>query len=156
MTAGGRRGGRRGSRGASGPKPGDVVLEAGAVAAVLSERPGHKWVEARLAAPGTAVIDAVSLLEAMVALSERGLSPVELQEVVDALALRVEAVDEDLARRAVEVASEDGTGELSLAQLLCVALGRRLGVPILAVDSDLEGLDGVEEASPQLAGGGGS
>lgn len=144
-------GARRGGRGdrAAGPKTGDVVLEAGAVFQVLSEGSGHKAVEARLAAPGTAAIDAVSLLDVMALLAERGLPPQQVREVVDALALRVEAVDEDLAHRAAEVAAEDGADGLSSAQLLAVALGRKLGIPVLARDSALHGLEGVEGPSPR-------
>ncbi len=144
MSAAARRGGRRDSRAGAGPKPGDVVLEAGAVVAVLAERPGYKKIEARLAAPGTAVIDATSLLEAMIALSNRGLSQREVREVVDALALRVEVLDEDLAFRAVEVGAGDRGDALSLAQRCCVALGRKLGLPVLATDPGLDGLEGVE------------
>ncbi len=144
MSAAGRRGGRRGSGGGAGPKPGDVVLGAGAVHAVLAERPGYKGIETRLAAPGTAVIDAMSLLDVMAALSERGLSQREVREVVDALALRVVDLDEDLAFRAVEVGAEDRGGVLSLSQRCCVALGRRLGLPVLVADPELDGVEGVE------------
>lgn len=144
MSAAARRGGRReAGDGAGRPKPGDVVLGAGAVDAVLAERPGYKKIEARLAAPGTAVIDAVSLLDAMVALSDRGLSPREVREVVDALALRVEDLDEDLAFRAIEVGAEDRGDALSPSQRCCIALGRRLGLPVLAADPELAGLEGV-------------
>ena len=145
MSAAARRGGRRDLRAGARPKPGDVVLEAGAVVALLAERPGCKKIEARLAAPGTAVIDAVSLLEAMIAISDRGLSQREVREVVDALALRVEDMDEDLAFRAIEVgAEEDRGGALSPSQRCSVALGRRMGLPVLAADPELDGLEGVE------------
>lgn len=140
MTAGTRRGGRRGPVGGAGRKPIDVVVDADAVYAALTEGPMHKVIEGALASPGTAFIDAVSLLEVMVALSERGLSPREVQEVVDALALRVEDVDKDLAGRAVEVASEEGAPGLSSAQLFCVALARKRGLPILTNDARLSEL----------------
>lgn len=149
MGAGARRGARRGGRRGSsaGPKPGDVVLDAGAVLAVLTEGPGRQRIEVRLAAPGTARIDAVSLLDAMADLSERGLAPQQVHEVVDALALTVEDVDEELARRALEIGAEDGAGGLPLAGLCCVALGRKLGAPVLAADPGLGELQGVEVVS---------
>ncbi|MDP9476072.1 MAG: hypothetical protein M3R38_10385 [Actinomycetota bacterium] len=151
MSVAARRGGRRDSRAGASPKPGDVVLDAGAVLAVLTEGPGYKRIETRLAAPGTAVIDAVSLLVAMTALSDHGLSQRDVQEVVDAMALRVEDLDEDLAFRAVEVGAEDRGGELSLPQRCSVALGRRLGLPVLAAGPEMYGLEGVEVADPRGA-----
>lgn len=147
---GARRGGRRDrpETASAGPKPGDVVLDAGAVLAVLTEGPGQQRVEVRLAAPGTARIDAVSLLEAMGALSEMGLPTQQVREVVDALAIRVEDVDEELARRAAEVGHpEDGAEGYSLAGLCSVALGRKLGVPVLSTDLALGELEGVEVVS---------
>lgn len=144
MRAAAPKGGRRAIGTGARPKPGDVVLEAGAVIAVLTEGPGYKKIEARLAAPGTAVIDAASLLDAMIDLADRGLSEREVREVVDALALRVEALDEGLAFRAVEAGVEDGADSLSPSQRCGVALGRGLGLPVLAVDPNLSGLEGVE------------
>ena len=152
MRSAGRRGGRR-DRSQGGPKPGDVVLDTSAVLAVLEERPGHKLIEARLAAPGTAVVETLSLLEVTYDLTVQGLSAVEVDEVVDALALQVEAVDENLAREAIEVAGdliEGAAGEIddkcpSPFSLLCsVALGRKLGLPMLTVNTELEGMEGVE------------
>ena len=123
------------------------MLEAGAVYAVLAERPGYKKIEARLAAPGTAVIDAASLLDAMLALTNRGLSQREVREVVDALALRVVDLDEDLAFGAIEVGAEDRGDVLSPSQRCCVALGRTLGLPVLAAAAELDGWEGVEAAA---------
>ena len=152
VRSGRRRGGRK-DRSKGGPKPGDVVLDTGGMLAVLEERPGHKLIEARMAAPGTAVVETLSLLEVMYALTVQGLSTAEVDEVVDALALQVEAVDESLAREAIEVAGEiieGAAGETddqspSPFSLLCsVALSRKLGLPMLTVDTELEDMDGVE------------
>lgn len=142
----GRSGRRRGTRtGAAkgAPKPGDVVLSGGAVLSVLTGGPGSKKIEARLAAPGTAVIETVSLFEILCALSERGLSDDEVHEVLDALALGVEDVDEELAHAAGAVAKSASQG-LSLADCCCVALGRRLELPVLVTGEWPDALENVE------------
>lgn len=60
---------------------------------------------------------------------------------MDALALKVVDLDEELAYRAVEVGAEEGGDALSLSQRCSLALGRKLGLPVLAADPDLNGLE---------------
>lgn len=124
-------------------QPGDVVLDSGAVLAVLTEGPGASWVEAALTAPGVAFIDMVSLFEVMGGLADRGLSPAEIDEAVDALALQVRNVDEDLARGAADLRSEMEVDEESFGRVFAVALGRLKGLPVVSGDARLSGVEGV-------------
>ena len=134
---------RSGARRSGARKPGDLVLSSDAVLAVLTEGAGSKKVEAALAAPGTAYIDTVSLLEVLSGLTERGLARTEAEEALDALALRVENVDEDLARRAAEVLAEAHVDEVSFSRAFSLVLGQRLGVPTLTADAGLASADRV-------------
>lgn len=126
------------------PKPGEVVLGSEAVLRVLAGGPGSKKIEARLAAPGTAVIEAVSLLAVMGELSQRGLSEDEVREVLDALALKIEDLDEDLAHGAAAVVKENAALGLCVADCCCVALARKLGLPVFIFGEGLGTLEGVE------------
>ncbi len=125
------------------PMPGDVVLGSEAVLRVLTGGAGSTKIKARLAALGTAVIETVSLLAVISELSKRGLSEDEIHEVLDALALGVEDVDEELAHAAGAVAKSASQG-LSLADCCCVALGRRLELPVLVTGEWPDALENVE------------
>ncbi len=126
------------------PKPGDVVLGCEAVLRVLTGGSGSKKIEARLAAPGTAVIEALSLLAVMGELSQRGLLEDEVREVLDALALKIEDLDEDLAHGAADVVKENAALGLSLPDCCCVALAKKCGLPVFIFGEGLGTLEGVE------------
>lgn len=116
----------------------DVILDASALLAALNEETGSDAVE--LALPG-AVIGAVNLSEVLAKLAEVGLSEADAWSAVSGLALRVVEFDEDLARIAGSLRPVTRALGLSFGDRACLALGRKLGLPVLTADRSWTRLD---------------
>ena len=119
-----------------------AVLDASAVLAYLHSEDGSHTV--RQALDG-AVMSAVNLAEVHSVVTERGADGNRATARLLAMGVRVEPFDADDA--AVVGALRPGTKRLglSLADRACLALGLRLGRPVLATDAVLADADvGVE------------
>src|SRR5262249_49844086 len=115
-----------------------VVLDASALLAFLFREPGMDRV--RSALPDS-VMSSVNLAEVITTAIRRG---GKLPETVDVLAqlpmetLPFDSQDAILAASLYPATKEKG---LSLADRCCLALGARLGVPVLTADTEWTGLD---------------
>ena len=115
-----------------------VVLDASAVLALLNAEPGAAEVESVL---GQAVISTVNVTEVFSRLLDWGMSPAEVEAVFAALDLEQQAFDSGLCRRAAWLRSATRAYGLSLGDRACLALGHRLGLPVLTADRTWLDLD---------------
>jgi ribonuclease VapC len=109
----------------------DVVLDASAVLAFLFGETGGDVVAEALP---DASMSAVNLAEVVARLTEKGLPMPAIRSQIDALPLTIHAADEGLAFRAGSLRAETRHLGLSLGDRFCLALGERLGLPILTAD----------------------
>jgi len=107
------------------------VLDASAILAGLNEEPGAERVAAALP---DGVISAVNLAEVTAGLLRGGNSPVQVRAVIRALACSVIPADEEMAIDAGLLRAVTDRAGLSLADRFCLALARRLAVPVLTSD----------------------
>ncbi len=108
------------------------VLDASAVLAYLQRESGHQRVRSALAEG--AAISAVNLAEAYAKVVERGLLAEEVGSRLHVLGLEVIPFAEDDARNSAALHSKTRAVGLSLGDRACLALGRRLGLPVLTAD----------------------
>ena len=121
---------------------GDVVLDASAVLAHLLGEPGGEGVEAVIA---NAVISAVNLAEVAQRLIETGASDAEALAVVENLPCDVESFDAAAAVQVALLRRATSVRGLSLGDRACLALGKRLGLPVYTADRAWAELDlGIE------------
>ena len=121
---------------------GNVVLDASAVLAHLLGEPGGEGVEAVIA---NAVISAVNLAEVAQRLIETGASDAEALAVVENLPCDVESFDAAAAVQVALLRRATSVRGLSLGDRACLALGKRLGLPVYTADRAWAELDlGVE------------
>lgn len=119
-----------------------VVLDASAVLVLLLDEEGATAVAEVL---GGGVISAVNLAEVPSKLDDRGVDASGLADHLAAAGLRVEPLTEQDAADVAELRRIDTGRVLSLADRCCLALGRRLSVPVLTADRAWSGIDaGVE------------
>lgn len=120
----------------------DCVLDASAVMALLRNERGAETVAARLAG---AFISAANYAEVISKLVDFG-SPADLAaEAAGLLGMAVIALDEIDARLAGMLRELTRVRGLSLGDRACLALGARLGLPVLTADRAWAELDvGVE------------
>lgn len=120
----------------------DIVADASAVIALLVGEPFSRFDPLRLA---NASISAVNLSEVVARLQEIGMPESEVDIAVARLNLRVVAFDEPQARATARLRSVTRHAGLSLADRACLALGLRLGKPVVTADRVWASLDiGVE------------
>lgn len=122
------------------------VLDASALLAYVYSEPGAERVEAELAA---ATIHAVNLAEVLSRLAERGSHPEDsMPALEDAGVMKLLNVDTGTVEDALSVARLrplTNSAGISLGDRYCLALGQRLGAPVLTADKTWSGLNvGVE------------
>ena len=114
------------------------MLDASALLAYLGNEPGADVVEAALA-EGGAVMHTVNWAEVLTKRAERGDDPAHLEAVLtqSGLVQQLLAIDPGQPEDAVQVAALRGSTRpagLSLGDRYCLALGVRLGAPVLTAD----------------------
>ena len=120
----------------------DIVVDASAVIALLVGEPFTRFDPLRLP---NASISAVNLSEVLARLQEIGMPESDVAGVVARLNLRVVAFDEPQARAAARLRSVTRHIGLSLGDRACLALGDRLGCPVVTADRVWASLDvGIE------------
>ncbi|MDE2639506.1 MAG: type II toxin-antitoxin system VapC family toxin [Chloroflexota bacterium] len=119
------------------------VLDASAVLAVIKREPGEDRVAEALDAG--AVVSAVNLSEVVAKLAAAGAPEAGIRARIEALRLDVAPFDADAAFAAGLLIPLTRSAGLSLGDRACIALGQRLGLPVLTADAAWAGLDlGVE------------
>ena len=108
-----------------------VVLDASALLALLNAEPGSEQVARALP---NAVIGSVNLAEVVAKLSEHGMPDEAIHETLEGLGLVVCAFDAELAYVAGLLRRSTRSVGLSLGDRACLALGRRLALPVLTAD----------------------
>lgn len=108
-----------------------AVLDSSAVLAAVREEPGHEQVAAVL---GQAVISSVNLAEVLAKVLERTL-PLDAHEAALASSgLTVEPFGPADARASALLHLPTRSRGLSFGDRACLALGQRLGLPVLTAD----------------------
>ena len=119
-----------------------VVLDASAVLVLLLDEPGAEVVAPVLS---EAVLSAVNLAEVLSKLTDRGADVRSLPEDLVAAGVLVEQMTVADAAQVAELRRIDQGRLLSLGDRCCLALERRLAVPVLTADRAWSELDaGVE------------
>jgi len=120
----------------------EIVLDASALLALLNREPGHEEVARTIP---QAVVSTVNLSEVVAKLVESDMLGEAIHEALDGLALEVHAFERNLAYEAGLLRTATRSRGLSLGDRACLALGRRLNLPVLTTDRAWEGLEvGVE------------
>lgn len=120
----------------------EVVLDASALLALLNEEPGAELVEEAI--PG-AVISTVNLSETVAKLAERGMPEAEIRVALGEIGFRVVPFDEELSYLTGMLRVSTRSAGLSFGDRACLALGRRLNLPVFTTDRDWASLNvGVE------------
>ena len=120
----------------------DVVLDASAVLARMLDELGCEIVEAVI---DGASVSAVNLTEVVQRLVDLGANDTSVAETVRALSWRIVEFDEGLALQAGLLRRATRSKGLSLGDRACLALGKRLGLPVYTADRAWAELDlGVE------------
>jgi len=109
----------------------DIVADASAIIALLVGEPITRFDPTRLAG---ASISAVNLSEVLARLQEFGTPESEAVAAVARLELRIVPFDEPLARAAARLRSLTRHVGLSLGGRACLALGEKLGYPVITAD----------------------
>jgi ribonuclease VapC len=109
----------------------DLVVDASAVIAFLVGEPFTRFDPEKL---GHALISAVNLSEVLARLPEIGVPESKTAAAVERLDLRVVAFDEPQAHAAARLRSVTRHAGLSLGDRACLALGLRLGSPVVTAD----------------------
>ncbi|HUC73153.1 MAG TPA: type II toxin-antitoxin system VapC family toxin [Stellaceae bacterium] len=109
----------------------DIVADASAIIALLVGEPITRFDPTRLAG---ASISAVNLSEVLARLQEFGTPESEAVAAVARLELRIVPFDEPLARAAARLRSLTRHVGLSLGDRACLALGEKLGYPVITAD----------------------
>ena len=120
----------------------EIVADASAVLALLQDEEFGRYDPEHLVG---AAISAVNFSEVLAKLGAAGLTEAEADAAVDALDVVVLAFDEHQARSAARLWPVVRHFGLSLADRACLALGLRLGRPVVTADRVWAKLDvGVE------------
>lgn len=119
-----------------------AIADASAILALLKREPFGEFEPSRLY---RATISAVNLSEILERLCSGGLSQLEAEQAVAELNLRVVDFDEAQAGLAAYLRPQTRQAGLSLGDRACLALGLRLGCPVITADRAWAKLDlGVE------------
>jgi len=120
----------------------EVVLDASAVIAFLRRESGADVVASVLPGPS---ISAVNLSEVATWLSDAGTEERKIRLTLDGLHLQCNAFDEESAFRAAGLRKATRGKGLSFGDRACLALARRLALPVLTADRSWAELDlGIE------------
>jgi ribonuclease VapC len=121
---------------------GDIVADASAILAALKNEPFSTVDPLRLVG---ATISAVNICEVLSKLRDDGLNDAQADAAVSAMDLRVVPFDRPQARIAARLRPVTRYAGLSLGDRACLALGDRLGCPVVTADRVWASLDaGVE------------
>lgn len=113
----------------------ETVLDATALLALLHDEPGAEAVaEAVAEALPHSSISTVNLAEVVGKLAESGLPEEVIRAAVAGLGIEVVPFDDDLAYRTGLLRNLTSPYGLSLGDRACLALGLRLGRPVLTAD----------------------
>jgi PIN domain nuclease of toxin-antitoxin system len=121
---------------------GNVVADASAILAALKNEPFSN-VDPRLLVGAT--VSAVNVCEVLSKLHDDGLNDAQAQAAMAVMDLRVIPFDGLQARTAARLRSMTRHAGLSLGDRACLALGDRLGYPVVTADRVWAGLEvGIE------------
>jgi ribonuclease VapC len=109
----------------------ECVVDSSVLLAYLNAEPSVGDLEAALFG---AVLSAVNFAEVVSKLKEMRRDVVEASELIATFRLTIHPADEGLAFRAGSLRAETRHLGLSLGDRFCLALGERLGLPILTAD----------------------
>ncbi|MBI3392784.1 MAG: type II toxin-antitoxin system VapC family toxin [Nitrospirae bacterium] len=108
------------------------VLDASAILAYLGRESGFERVQAALRAG--AAVSTVNLSEAMGKVVEAGFDPVQIASRLTALGLIPHDFTQADALTVAQLRLQTRSLGLALGDRACMALGRRLGLPVLTAD----------------------
>lgn len=108
------------------------VLDASVMLTFLNDEPGAS--AASQAFEGEPVMSAVNVSEVASKLVDAGIDAAEVRLMLDGLQIEVVAFDEEAAYEAGALRPATRKAGLSLGDRACVALGLRLGVPVVTAD----------------------
>lgn len=117
-----------------------TCLDASAVLAFLFSEPGAERVAARLSG---AALSTVNYCETLQAARARGIDVAFLRDDLVALGVELHDFTSDDARAAAALRDEGKAAGLSLGDRACLALGARLGAPVLTADRSWARLPGL-------------
>ncbi len=109
----------------------DFVLDASALLALIHREPGSERVAPVMS---RAVIGAVNMAEVVGKLADGGIPEGAIRAALGALGIHAIAFDEGQALEVGLLRNRLGRSGLSLADLCCLALAGRLGVPAMTAD----------------------
>lgn len=108
------------------------VMDASAILVLLNGEPGEEIV--REALQEGVVVASVNLSEVIGKLTDAGLSPDEVRQVVGALSLDVKDFDSEQAYEAGFLRPRATKADLPLGDRACIALAKTLGLMVLTSD----------------------
>lgn len=111
----------------------DAVLDASAILAYLRDETGHAKV-ALVIEQGNAYVASVNYSEVISSLVDHGMEPDVAVTLIRDMELKVVSVDEPLAVDAGRLRALTGGLGLSLADQVCIALGKVMRLPVLTTD----------------------
>lgn len=111
----------------------EVVLDASAVLAYLNDEPGSDKV-AEVLEHGGAVMGAVNYAEVAAKLLSLCMPEPVVGEVMRSLEMEVEPLDKETAWISAQLIQITKPIRLSLGDRCCLALGKRMGLPVLTAD----------------------
>ncbi|HXJ91802.1 MAG TPA: type II toxin-antitoxin system VapC family toxin [Terriglobia bacterium] len=118
------------------------VLDASAVLVYLQREPGYEKVRDALARG--AAVSTVNLAEVYAKLLDRNLPWGEIGRGLEALGLSAIPFTDEDARESASLYPKARRLGLSLGDRACLALGVRLGLPVLSADRAWKGFEGVK------------
>ena len=110
----------------------DWVLDASALLAVLHREPGEDRVREVLEAG--AVVSAVNVSEVVARLADLGMSETDARSAIESFRLEIVSFDDDAAYDSGMLRPETRAMGLSFGDRACIALGRRMRLPVLTGD----------------------
>lgn len=115
-----------------------LVLDSSAILTIIHDEEGADLVWGELEG---AAVSAVNLAEVISKMVEHGKTGEEASDIVGRLPIEVAPVDRDLAIQIGALRAATRHLGLSLGDRACLALGRRLGLPVLTCDRPWASLD---------------
>lgn len=115
----------------------EVVLDASALLALVNDEPGARQVAKTLP---HAALSAVNLAEVVSKLCEIGMPEDEIHSALDGLGINVHPFDSEMAYLTGTLRPLTRPHGLSLGDRACLALGLRLGLPVLTTDGAWESI----------------
>ena len=116
----------------------DWVLDASALLAVLHREPGEDRVREALEAG--AVVSAVNVSEVVARLADLGMSETDARSAIESFRLEIVSFDDDAAYDSGMLRPGTRAMGLSFGDRACIALGRRMRLPVLTGDRAWRGV----------------